>query len=81
MSRDDVIRELTSLAQQSEDAIRANEAGTAAFRDEWERLCTATVVNQDRMREIYAYMVEWPREAARLRREAETFRAAIALLS
>lgn len=81
MTKDDVIKELASLARQSDDAARANEAGAAVFEDEYHSLSPAQdETAHERISEIYEYMVGRPREARRLRREAEVFRAAINLL-
>jgi hypothetical protein len=81
MTKDEVIKELASLVRQSEDAARSNDAGAAAFHDEYESLCTVIdQVNHDRISEIYEYVVGWPRNAKRLRKEAEVFKAAIRLL-
>lgn len=81
MDRAKIIAELLSLARQSEDAAKANDAGAAGHNKEYEALCRASEVDHTRMTELYEYVVGWPRNAKRLRGEAETFRAAVALLS
>lgn len=83
MTRTEIITALRSAAQQSRDAARASEAGTAVHRTEWAKLQLTTPRNeavQDRIEELYSYIFYWPRESARLRREAETFDAAADLL-
>jgi hypothetical protein len=82
MTKDEVIKELASLARQSEDAARSNEAGAAVFQAEYDAISVVKNEADDkRILEIYEYIVGWPRNARRLRKEAEVFRAAIDLLT
>lgn len=83
MARTEIITALRVAAQQSRDAARASEAGTAVHRTEWDKLQLTTPRNkavQDRIEELHSYIFHLPRESARLRAEAETFDAAADLL-
>lgn len=80
MSKERVVRELESLIRQSEDTAKANEAGVAAHREEYEKLCTDISVNHERISELRSYVVEWEQAAFRFRKEARIFREAISYI-
>lgn len=82
MTRDETLNELESLCRQSEDAARACDAEAAAFRSEYETLIDLphNDASVRRILELYAYAVDRPRDATRLRKEVATFRSAISLI-
>jgi len=82
MTRTEIIAELESLARQSENTAQATEAGVAVFEGIYKVLLDSerTQYTQDRINEIYAYAIEWPREVRRQRKEAELFKAAVQML-
>lgn len=85
MNKQELIKELLRLARSSDDAARANEAGAASHRNDFETYFDTpndqkTQEMHDRAMEIYEYNVEWIRNAKQLRKEAETFRQAAKML-
>ena len=81
MLRDRVIKELESLARQSDDAAEAEEAVVAFFGPKYETALFGEPPAPERVSELYAYAIERRRQAKRLRHEAAVFKAAVGLLN
>lgn len=81
MTKEEVISELLSLARQSEDSALVNDAGAACHRAEYEALRSApNEINYNRMSELREYIILWPQQAKRLRKEKEVFLVSVEML-
>lgn len=81
----ELITKLESMARQSDDAAASCEAAAEKHRPEFERNVhvdppDATAATHARVLELYSHVIGNENEARRLRREAETLRAAVAAL-
>lgn len=76
-----LLNELRRMARDTDDAIKANKAGTAAHKVEYEAICAdPNTVDHERLRELFPYMVLWPQDARRLERERDALLAAVEVI-